>query len=54
MINLIELMQNMIDLTHYGTIHTHTHTHTQYNGIHAQHCTVHDGKGNLEKVIKNL
>lgn len=24
MINLIELMQNMIDLTHYGTIHTHT------------------------------
>lgn len=32
MINLIELMQNMIDLTHYGTIHTHT----QYNGIHAQ------------------
>lgn len=34
MINLIELMQNMIDLTHYETIHTHTHT--QYNGIHAQ------------------
>lgn len=34
MINLIELMQNMIDLTHYGTIHTHTHTHNTMGFMH--------------------
>lgn len=33
MINLIELMQNMIDLTHYGTIHTHNTMGFMHNRI---------------------
>lgn len=57
MINLIELMQNMIDLTHYGTIHTHT---IQWDSCtigqgckKKQHCTVYDGKG-YKKSLTNL